>query len=188
MDRATVLAPHDAGSASQCSKVPVPADKVRAEPSTAHFTTGFGALRRALIAPRCACVRPDRATLSLGKLSPCHTMRGCSLDPRAEPISRHHDRSVALRTPRTGVPCVCRVMGAISVSRIERHFWAPQSLVFGMIYDIDMNSTQGRATTHMCATTECIQSASRGRRTTPTRATHRSHISFIYIYHISNHG
>ena len=47
---------------------------------------------RALIGPRCACLRPARASLSLGKLPPYHTMTGCSLDPRAEPISRRHDR------------------------------------------------------------------------------------------------
>ena len=56
---------------------------------------------RALIGPRCACLRPARASLSLGKLSPYHTMRGCSLDPRAEPMSRHHDRCAP---HDTGVP------------------------------------------------------------------------------------
>jgi hypothetical protein len=47
---------------------------------------------RALIGLRCVCLRPARASLSLGKLPPYHTMTGCSLDPRAEPISRRHDR------------------------------------------------------------------------------------------------
>ena len=56
---------------------------------------------RAPIGLRCACLRPARASSSLDKLPPYHTMRGCSLDPRAEPMSRHHV-TVALRT--TGVP------------------------------------------------------------------------------------
>ena len=47
---------------------------------------------RALIGPRCACLRPPRASLSLDKLPPYHTMRLYSLDPRAEPMSRHHYR------------------------------------------------------------------------------------------------
>ena len=155
MDWATALAPHGAGSASQCSKVPVPADLTRGQGPTrarpdhlcaaervsgasvfrytgrlsvpscrsgdSHSTTWcrvgfsmlkspragrpdasrafhgalddrFGASPRALIGPRFACLRPARASLSLGKLPPYHTMRGCSLDPRAEPMSRHHDR------------------------------------------------------------------------------------------------
>jgi hypothetical protein len=52
----------------------------------------FGASPIALIGPRCACLRPPRASLSLDKLPPYHTMRLYSLDPRAEPMSRHHDR------------------------------------------------------------------------------------------------
>ena len=47
---------------------------------------------RALIGPRCACLRPARASLSLDKLPPYRMMRGCSLAPRAESMSRHHDR------------------------------------------------------------------------------------------------
>ena len=52
----------------------------------------FGASPRALIGPRCACLRPAWASLSLGELHPYHMMRGCSLDPQAEPMSRHDDR------------------------------------------------------------------------------------------------
>ena len=52
----------------------------------------FGTSPRALIGPRFACLWPARASLSLDKLPPYHTMRLYSLDPRAEPMSRHHDR------------------------------------------------------------------------------------------------
>ena len=56
---------------------------------------------RALIGPRFACLRPARASLSLGELSRYHTVGGGSPGPRSEPMSRQrdqcapHDRGVA---------------------------------------------------------------------------------------------
>ena len=76
----------------------------RPDASKAFHGALDGSIRRPPRAPiglRCACLRPARASSSLDKLPPYHTMRGCSLDPRAEPMSRHHV-TVALRT--TGVP------------------------------------------------------------------------------------
>ena len=119
MDWATARAPHGAGSASQCSKVPVPADQMRAEPSTAPSTTDSAprSSPRALIGPRFACLWPARASLSLGELYRYHTVGGGSPGPRSEPMSRQRDRCAP---HDRGVAGHARVMGSKSRSRIFR--------------------------------------------------------------------
>ena len=95
---------------------------------------------RALIGPRCACLQPARASLSLGKLPPYHTMRGCSLDPRAEPMSRHHDRCAQHEChvrPVSGVPR-WSAHGAMSAafsgnSSVERGLSGQRPRAFGTI-------------------------------------------------------
>ena len=82
-----------------------------------------------VIGPRFACLRPARASLSLGELSLYYTVGGGSPGPRSEPMSRQRDQCAPrVYTKRGGFvpPCMIPTVDGsppFSIYRCVGKFW-----------------------------------------------------------------